>query len=84
LDVSPLNNSANFGDIMSSSALEVLEKGNTAVDKLKAEGAISIVSSLVVDMDSDQTLLSAVTDIEKRFGKLDVLVVSIPTRVSLR
>jgi enoyl-[acyl-carrier-protein] reductase (NADH) len=84
LDILPLNNSANFGDIMSSLALEVLKKGNTAVDKLKAEGAISIVSSLVVDMDSDQTLLSAVTDIEKRFGKLDVLVVSIPTHVSLR
>jgi NAD(P)-dependent dehydrogenase (short-subunit alcohol dehydrogenase family) len=53
-----------------------LDKGQAAADKIMAEGAISPVSTLVVDLDNDKTLLAAAAHIEKEFGKLDVLVVS--------
>jgi NAD(P)-dependent dehydrogenase (short-subunit alcohol dehydrogenase family) len=52
-------------------------KGADAVDKIRAESPISTVSSIVIDVDSDESIQSAHAEIEHRFGKLDILVVSL-------
>jgi NAD(P)-dependent dehydrogenase (short-subunit alcohol dehydrogenase family) len=52
------------------------KKGADAVNKIKAEGAVSAVSSIVIDVDSDESIRSARAEVERSFGRLDVLVVS--------
>jgi NAD(P)-dependent dehydrogenase (short-subunit alcohol dehydrogenase family) len=52
------------------------KKGTDAVNQIKAEGPVSTVSPIVIDVDSDESIRSARAEVERRWGKLDVLVVS--------
>ena len=51
-------------------------RGREAADKIKADGAISDVEVVVLDVTSDATIEAARKGIEEKYGKLDVLVVS--------
>jgi NAD(P)-dependent dehydrogenase (short-subunit alcohol dehydrogenase family) len=53
------------------------KKGADAVNKIRAEGPVSAVSPIIIDVDSDESIQSARAEVERRFGKLDVLVVSL-------
>jgi NAD(P)-dependent dehydrogenase (short-subunit alcohol dehydrogenase family) len=54
-----------------------IEKGQAAVNKIQAsKDIVSKLEPILVDLDSDETLLAAIKTIETKFGKLDVLVVS--------
>jgi NAD(P)-dependent dehydrogenase (short-subunit alcohol dehydrogenase family) len=53
------------------------EKGAEAVSKIRAaEGVVSKLEPILVDLDSDETIHAAIKTVESKFGKLDVLVVS--------
>jgi NAD(P)-dependent dehydrogenase (short-subunit alcohol dehydrogenase family) len=56
------------------------EKGTDAVNRILADteggDAQSTVEAILVDLDNDETLHAAMNQIETKFGKLDVLVVS--------
>jgi NAD(P)-dependent dehydrogenase (short-subunit alcohol dehydrogenase family) len=57
------------------------EKGAEAVSKIQAaEGVVSKLEPILVDLDSDETIHAAIKTVESKFGKLDVLVVSAPSR----
>jgi NAD(P)-dependent dehydrogenase (short-subunit alcohol dehydrogenase family) len=55
-------------------------KGTAAVDKIAAEGEPSKVSLLVIDVSSDESIEKAAAEVAQKFGRLDVLVVSIQRR----
>jgi NAD(P)-dependent dehydrogenase (short-subunit alcohol dehydrogenase family) len=51
-------------------------KGAAAVERLAFQGGLSEVSLLIINVDSDESIYAAKMEVEQRFGKLDVLIVS--------
>lgn len=49
------------------------KNGNQAVAKLKAEG-LSNIEAITIDVTSDKSIASAAAIVEKKFGRLDVLI----------
>jgi NAD(P)-dependent dehydrogenase (short-subunit alcohol dehydrogenase family) len=54
-----------------------VESGEEAVKKIKAEGAVSSVETIQLDTTSDESVKAAAQTVKEKFGRLDVLVVSI-------
>lgn len=54
-----------------------VRKGEDAVKQIEDAGAVSPVSLVVIDVSSDESIDAASKDVGRRFGKLDVLVVSV-------
>jgi NAD(P)-dependent dehydrogenase (short-subunit alcohol dehydrogenase family) len=52
-------------------------KGEDAVKQIQDAGAVSPVSLVVIDVNSDESIENASKEVGRRFGKLDVLVVSV-------
>lgn len=50
-------------------------KGAEAVKKIQAESPVGEVSTVTIDITSDESIVAAVHKIEGQFGRLDVLVV---------
>lgn len=51
-------------------------RGREALEKIKADGTVSDVEVVVLDVTSDATIEVARKGIEEKYGKIDVLVVS--------
>jgi NAD(P)-dependent dehydrogenase (short-subunit alcohol dehydrogenase family) len=52
-----------------------VQKGQDAVKKIEGKSPQSKVEAILIDVNSDESIRTAVKDIESKFGRLDVLVV---------